>query len=115
MEGSKYRLKLFVTGKTHGSARVIANVRRICRETIGPDCDLTVVDVLEQPLLAARSKILATPTLVRESPPPVRRIIGDFSVDANVRGALGQRLPLAAAGWIIPLGPVAPRAPEKGG
>ncbi len=84
----KYRLKLYVTGKTHGSARVIANVRRICTENLGGDCELNVVDVLEQPLLAAQSKILATPTLVREAPLPVRRVIGDFSLDAHVQEVL---------------------------
>ncbi len=115
MEGPKYRLKLFVTGKTHGSARVIANVRRICTETLGAQCDLIVIDVLDQPLLAARNKILATPTLVRESPPPVRRIIGDFTEDANVRGALTYGFSPEAGGFGSPPGPLGGPGQERRG
>jgi circadian clock protein KaiB len=76
---NKYLLKLFITGQTLRSSRAITNLRRICEEELGTDYELVIIDVLEQPQLAEDDKILATPTLIKEHPPPVRRIIGDLS------------------------------------
>jgi circadian clock protein KaiB len=78
----KYRLKLFITGQTARSSRAISNLRRICEEALGTAYELNIIDVLERPELAEEERILATPTLIREFPPPVRRIIGDLS-DTN--------------------------------
>lgn len=75
----EYILKLFVTGNTSRSERAIANLRRICEEELEGKYDMVVVDVLERPQLAEDEKILATPTLIRLLPPPLRRIIGDLS------------------------------------
>lgn len=72
-------LKLFVTGQTPRSERAIANLRRICEDELAGQCEFAIVDVLERPDLAEQEKILATPTLVRQFPPPARRIIGDLS------------------------------------
>jgi circadian clock protein KaiB len=74
-----YILKLFITGRTQRSEHAIANMRRICEEELGTTYELLVIDVLEQPELAEADKILATPTLIRILPPPLRRIIGDLS------------------------------------
>jgi circadian clock protein KaiB len=76
---NKYLLKLFITGQTPRSSRAITNLRRICEEELGTEYDLIIIDVLEQPQLAEDEKILATPTLIKEHPPPIRRIIGDLS------------------------------------
>jgi circadian clock protein KaiB len=81
---NKYLLKLFVTGQTSRSSRAIANLRRICEEGLGEDYDLTIIDVLERPQLAELDKILATPTLIKEFPPPARRFIGDLSETEKV-------------------------------
>jgi circadian clock protein KaiB len=59
--------------------RAITNLRRICEEGLGEEYELIIIDVLERPQLAEAEKILATPTLIKELPPPVRRIIGDLS------------------------------------
>jgi circadian clock protein KaiB len=75
----KYILKLFVTGQTPRSERAIANLRRVCDEELGGRCEIIIIDVLERPEVAEEEKILATPTLIRQYPPPVRRIIGDLS------------------------------------
>lgn len=75
----KYRLKLFITGQTSRSSRAVTNLRRICEEELGTEYELTIIDVLERPQLAEDERILATPTLIKEFPPPVRRIIGDLS------------------------------------
>lgn len=74
-----YRLRLYITGKTAHSQRAIANLRRICESELEGRYQLDVIDVLEHPTLAENEKILATPTLVRKLPEPVRKIIGDLS------------------------------------
>ena len=76
---SKFVLKLYVTGKTPRSERAIANLRRVCDEELEGKYEMQVIDVLEHPQLAEDEKILATPTLIKEIPPPLRRIIGDLS------------------------------------
>ena len=76
---NKMLLKLYVTGKTPRSERAIANLRRICQEDMQDQYELSIIDVLERPQLAEEEKILATPTLTKELPPPLRKIIGDLS------------------------------------
>lgn len=76
---AKHRFKLYVTGRTPRSTHAIANLRRMCDETLAGDCDIVVVDVLEQPHLAEAARVLVTPTLVKEMPPPSRRVLGDLS------------------------------------
>jgi len=85
---NKYVLKLFITGQTPRSSRAIANLHRLCAEDLQAECELTIIDVLEQPQLAEEQKILATPTLIRELPLPVRRIIGDLSATKEVLSGL---------------------------
>jgi len=79
-----YLLKLYITGHTERSQRAIANLRRICAEELDAAYELMVIDVLEHPQLAEDEKILATPTLVKSLPPPLRRIIGDLSDSEKV-------------------------------
>jgi circadian clock protein KaiB len=76
---AKYMLKLYITGQTQRSERAILNLRRICEKEMKGQYELSIIDVLERPQLAEDEKILATPTLVRTLPPPLRRIIGDLS------------------------------------
>jgi circadian clock protein KaiB len=59
--------------------QAIANLRRICEQELQGQYELHIVDVLEQPQLAEDEKILATPTLIKRLPPPLRRVIGDLS------------------------------------
>jgi circadian clock protein KaiB len=76
---SQYRLKLYITGQTARSREAINNLRRIMAEELSDQYELEIIDVLEQPQLAEDEKILATPTLIKELPPPLRRVIGDLS------------------------------------
>ena len=80
----KYLLKLFVTGQTPRSQLAIENLRRICEEEFQNQYDLIVIDILKRPQLAEDEKILATPTVTKELPPPIRRIIGDLSEKEKV-------------------------------
>jgi len=86
---SRCRLKLFVAGSTERSQRAIGNLQAICRTTLEEPCDFEVIDVLERPERAERARIVVTPTLVREVPPPERRIVGDLSDGPRVAEALG--------------------------
>jgi circadian clock protein KaiB len=76
---SRYLLKLYVTGKTSKAEVAIANLRRICEEELDGRYELQIIDVLEQPQAAEDDKVLATPTLIKRLPPPLRRVIGDLS------------------------------------
>jgi len=82
------RLTLYIAGQTPRAERALNNVRRIVEHDLGIEADLDVVDVLERPDLAEEALILATPTLVKEHPPPARRLIGDLSDTAKVVRAL---------------------------
>lgn len=76
---NKYILKLFITGQTPRSEQAIASLRRMCEQELSGRYELHIIDVLENPKIAEDEKIMATPTLIRVLPPPLRRIIGDFS------------------------------------
>lgn len=84
-----YRLKLFVAGKTPRSARAIELLERICRDDLGGRGELEVIDTLEDPKAAEEQGVLATPTLVKESPRPVQWVIGDLSERKKVLARLG--------------------------
>lgn len=80
---SRWDLCLFVSGKDGPKSQLAyANIVRICEEHLSAEYQLTVVDVLQVPEAVALEQLLALPTLVRRSPKPVRRIIGDLT-DAN--------------------------------
>jgi circadian clock protein KaiB len=75
----KYVLKLYVTGLTPRSQDAVKNLKKILNDDYKGVYSLRVIDVVKHPNLAEDDKILATPTLIKILPPPVRRIIGDLS------------------------------------
>ena len=89
---TSFSLKLYVAGHSPRSQYAIANLRRLCEERLPGRYELTIIDVLERPDLAEKDRILATPTLIKELPPPVRRIVGDLADKQKV--ALGLSLDL---------------------
>ncbi len=74
-----WELRLYVTGHSPKSIRALANLRRACGHWLPGRYHIEVVDLLENPRLAADDQIVAVPTLVRKHPPPVRKIVGDLS------------------------------------
>ncbi len=74
-----YVLKLYVAGNTPNSVRALRTLKNILEEEFKGVYALKVIDVLKNPQLAEEDKILATPTLSKVLPPPVRKIIGDLS------------------------------------
>ena len=79
MNDPAYVLKLYVTGTSPRTTVAIANLRRICDQELHGRYRLEIIDVQEHPQLAEDEKILATPTLIKQLPPPLRRVIGDLS------------------------------------
>ena len=77
--GKTYILKLYVAGNTPNSMRALKTLRDILEVEFKGVYALKVIDVLKNPQVAEQDKILATPTLAKILPPPVRRIIGDLS------------------------------------
>jgi circadian clock protein KaiB len=75
----RYVLRLYVTGMTPRSTRAIENVRTICDEHLNGRYELEVIDIYQQPVLAKGEQIVAAPTLIKQLPLPLRRIIGDMS------------------------------------
>src|SRR5689334_25441627 len=94
----RYLLKLYVTGQTPRAQRAVANLRRLCKEELDGRYEIEIIDVLEHPHLAETDRILATPTLIKQLPPPLRRVIGDLSnrdkvllgLDVRPRGEFAQ-------------------------
>lgn len=76
---SNYLLRLYITGNSLNSQRAIANLLRLCKEELSNQYKVEIIDVLEEPHRAEREKILVTPTLIKQLPPPLQRIIGDLS------------------------------------
>lgn len=76
---SKYVLTLFVTGTSPRTRVAMDNLKRICEQELSGLYKLEIVDVLENPQRAEDERILATPTLIKQLPPPLRRVIGDLS------------------------------------
>lgn len=85
-----YVLRLYVTGQTPRSLQSIENLQRLCEKHLPGRFSLEVIDIYQQPALAAEGQIIAAPTLIKAMPPPLRRLVGDFS-DAN-RVVLGLDL-----------------------
>lgn len=81
---TEFKLRLFVTGKSHLSERAITNLRRICAEELGGKYRMEIIDVLEQPHAAEQHRILATPVVIKDLPPPLRRVVGDLSNSEKV-------------------------------
>ncbi len=78
-DAKKWNLRLYVAGQTPKSIVALANLRRICDEYMSGQYRIEVIDLMENPQLARRDQIVAIPTLVRELPSPLKRIIGDLS------------------------------------
>jgi len=84
-------LRLYVAGKTPRSLAAFANLIRICEEHLEGRYAIEIIDLLERPQLAAGDQILAVPTLVRNLPEPVRKIIGDLADTERVLVGLDIR------------------------
>ena len=87
-KAARYRLQLFVTGTTPRSARAIQNLRTICEDNLQGRYDLDVIDIYQHPEHVKAEQIVVTPTLVKQFPLPLRKLIGDLSDTERVLDAL---------------------------
>jgi circadian clock protein KaiB len=78
-ERPHYVLRLYVTGQTPRSRQSIENLQRLCDRHLKGNFSLEVIDIYQQPALAAEGQIIAAPTLIKAMPLPLRRLVGDFS------------------------------------
>ncbi len=90
-EPEQWNLRLYVAGQSPKSLRAFANLMQICEEHLDSRYDVEIVDLLENPQLAAGDEIVAIPTLVRRLPAPMRKIIGDLSDSDRVLVGLQLR------------------------
>jgi circadian clock protein KaiB len=74
-----WRLRLYVAGQSPKSLKAFANLERVCNEYLEFRYEIEVVDLVDNPHLAADDEIIAIPTLVRLTPAPTRKLIGDLS------------------------------------
>jgi circadian clock protein KaiB len=86
-----WQLRLYVMDETPKSQAAFSNLKRICETHLKGRYRITVIDLLKEPQLAKGDQILATPTVVRRLPVPVRTIIGTLSDIENVLVGLDLR------------------------
>jgi len=78
-EEGKYILHLYVAGMGPKSVQAIENIKRICEEYLPGRYQLEVIDIYQYPIFAKDGQIVAAPTLIKELPPPLRKLIGSMA------------------------------------
>lgn len=99
-----YRLRLYVAGSSRQSMRAIAHIKAICEQCLKGGYQLEVIDLYQQPERARSDQIIALPTLIKESPLPLCRIIGDLADARHVCASLGISMVHPVAGGLQPPG-----------
>jgi circadian clock protein KaiB len=87
----RYTLRLYVAGLTPRSQEAIRSVTAICEEHLAGRCDLEVIDIYQNPVLAKGEQIIAAPTLIKKLPLPLRKIIGNLADKERVLVGLDLR------------------------
>jgi len=90
-QDDNYILRLYIAGMSPRSVRATTNIKKICEEHLHGRYELEVIDLYQQPQLAAGEQIIAAPTLIKKLPSPLRRIIGDMSNTEHVLVGLDLR------------------------
>ena len=90
-QNSTWLLRLYVAGQTPKSVTAFANLKKICADYLEDKYRIELIDLLENPQLARGDQIVAIPTLVRNLPAPMRKIIGDLSNTERVLVGLDLR------------------------
>ncbi len=95
-DDERWNLRLYVAGETPKCVQAFEHLKRVCEEHLHGRYNIEVIDLLKNPTLASGDQIIAIPTLVRQLPPPVKKIIGDLTNTERV--VVGLNLtPLAGA------------------
>jgi circadian clock protein KaiB len=96
----EYLLRLFVAGMNSKSIQAVENIKRICESYLAGRYQLEVIDIYQQPILAKEGQIVAAPTLIKELPPPLRKLVGSMSDTQRV--LVGMDLRTDKTGTIDP-------------
>ncbi|GGH02654.1 circadian clock KaiB family protein [Mucilaginibacter phyllosphaerae] len=84
-----YILRLFITGASPNSIRAVENIKAICENFLAGNYELEIIDIHQQPKLAEGEDVIAVPLMIKKSPYPQRRLIGDMSDTQRVLKGLG--------------------------
>jgi circadian clock protein KaiB len=91
-EPRKFLLRLYVTGQTPRSIKSIDNLKQFCEKHLHGQYEIEVIDIYQQPSLAAENQIIAAPTLIKRLPLPLRRMVGDLSNQERVLSGLDLKI-----------------------
>ncbi|HEY3198893.1 MAG TPA: circadian clock KaiB family protein [Nitrospirales bacterium] len=89
--GATLVMRLFIAGQGPNSVQAIANLKVICQQHFDHNYSLEIIDTLEDPLRALADGVLITPTLIKLSPKPVTKVVGNLSAKSAVLLALGVK------------------------
>jgi len=84
----KYVLRLYVAGTSRKSLRAIQNLNKLLKEELDGQYNLEIIDIYQQPIFAKNGQIVAAPTLIKELPLPLRKMVGDLSDTDKVLAGL---------------------------
>ena len=84
LKKEKVLLRLYISGMTPAAQKAFSNLEKLCEEHFPEKYHIEIVDLKEQPERASKEQIFAVPTVVRELPPPIRKVIGDLSDSEKV-------------------------------
>ena len=90
-ENPSWDLRLYVAGQTPKSIAALANLKKLCQEHLKEQYNIEIIDLVRNPQLARKDQIIAIPTLVRNLPQPIKKIIGDLSNTEKVLLGLDVR------------------------
>ncbi len=93
LKSPEFLFRLYITGATSRSSRAISNARKIFERDLAGRYDLEIIDIYLEPLKAKEHQIVAAPTIVKLSPGPERRVIGDLSDEGKVRRVFDIQTP----------------------
>jgi circadian clock protein KaiB len=79
MEDDEYVLRLYVVWMSPRSMKAIENIKRICEEDLPDRYRLEIIDIYQPPIFVRDGQIVAAPTIIKELPPPLRKLIGNTS------------------------------------
>jgi len=88
----QYLLRLYIAGATLRSTQAILNIKQICEDHLQGRYELEVIDIYQQPTLAAGEQIIAAPTLIKQLPLPLHKFIGDMSDTERILVGLDLRI-----------------------
>jgi circadian clock protein KaiB len=86
-----YVLRLYITGQSSLSSAAVRNLLHCCQDHMQGSYDIQVIDICQQPELARQAQIIATPTLVKARPVPIRKLVGNLGNQHQVLAGLGIR------------------------